>query len=62
MRNIERLKKKIKNMRLAGLESTMREFSVENIAFKILRRNGILDMLEEMKNRVYDEMLTVKEE
>ena len=49
-------------MRLAGLESTMREFSVENIAFKILRRNGILDMLEEMKNRVYDEMLTVKEE
>ena len=62
MRNIERLKKKIKSMRLAGLESTMREFSVENIAFKILRRNGILDMLEEMKNRVYDEMLTVKEE
>ena len=62
MRNIERLKKKIKSMRLAGLESTMREFSVENIAFKILRRNGILDMLEEMKNRVYDEMLTVREE
>ena len=62
MKNIERLKKKIKSMRLAGLESTMREFSVENIAFKILRRNGILDMLEEMKNRVYDEMLTVREE
>jgi len=62
MRNIERLKKKIKSMRLAGLESTMREFSVENIAFKILRRNGTLDMLEEMKNRVYDEMLTVREE
>ena len=62
MKNIERLKKKIKSMRLAGLESTMREFSVENIAFKILRRNGILDMLEEMKNRVYDEILTVREE
>jgi hypothetical protein len=62
MRNIERLKKKIKNMRRAGLESTMREFSVENIAFKILRRNGILDELERMKNETYDEMMTVREE
>ena len=62
MRNIERLKKKIRNMRRAGLESTMREFSVENIAFKILRRNGILDELERMKNETYDEMMTVKEE
>ena len=40
----------------------MREFSVENIAFKILRRNGILDELERMKNETYDEMMTVKEE
>ena len=62
MRNIERLKKKIKNLRRAGLESTMREFSVENIAFKILRRNGILDELERMKNETYDEMMTVREE
>ena len=62
MRNIGRLKRKIKNMRRAGLESTMREFSVENIAFKILRRNGILNELEEMKNRVYDDMMTIKEE
>ena len=62
MRNIERLKKKIRNMRRAGLESTMREFYVENIAFKILRRNGILDELERMKNETYDEMMTVKEE
>ena len=62
MRNIERLKKKIKNMRRAGLESTMREFSVENIAFKILRRNGILGELDRMKNETYDEMMTVREE
>jgi len=62
IRNITRLKRKIKNMRRAGLESTMREFSVENIAFKILRRNGILNELEEMKNRVYDDMMTIKEE
>ena len=62
IKNIDRLKKKIKNMRLAGLESAMREFSIENITFKILRRNGTLDRLEELKNRVYDQLMTIKEE
>jgi predicted nucleotidyltransferase len=62
MKNIERLKKKIKNMRRAGLESTQQEFSIENIAFKILRRNGTLDLLQDLKNSVYDAMMTVKEE
>jgi len=62
LRNIERLKRKIKNMRRAGLESTQREFSVENIAFKILRRNGSLDLLEDLKNQTYDDMMTVNEE
>ena len=62
MRNIKRLKEKIKNMRMAGLESTQQEFSVENIAFKILRRNGTLDQLENMKNNVYDKIMTIKEE
>lgn len=61
-RNIERLKAKIKNMRRAGLESAKQEFSVENIAFKLLRRNGILDMLEDYKTEVYDTLMTVKEE
>ena len=61
IKNINRLKKKIKNMRQAGLESTMQEFSIENIAFKILRRNGMLDRLEELKNKVYDQTMTVKE-
>ena len=62
MRNITRLKEKIKNMRRAGLESTQQEFSIENIAFKILRRNGILDKLEDMKTRLYDDMMSLKEE
>jgi hypothetical protein len=61
-KNIKRLKDKIKNMRNAGLESTQQEFSVENIAFKILRRNGTLDQLENMKNDVYDKTMTIKEE
>jgi hypothetical protein len=61
-KNIARLKAKIKNMRRAGLEGPNQEFSIENIAFKILRREGLLDFLEELKTRVYDESLTVKEE
>tara|TARA_Y100000994_G_scaffold55673_1_gene45082 strand:+ start:707 stop:1651 length:945 start_codon:yes stop_codon:yes gene_type:complete len=61
MRNVERLKRKIKNMRRAGLESSKREFSVENIAFKILRRNGILDQLENQKNKIYDETMSMPE-
>ena len=62
MRNVERLKRKIKNMRRAGLESKNKEYSVENIAFKILRRNGTLDLLEDLKNQIYDDMMTIKEE
>ena len=59
LRNIDRLKLKIKNMRRAGLESALQEFSIENIAFKILRRNGVLGYLSDLKTRAYDDMLNV---
>jgi len=62
LKNVERVKRKIKNMRHAGLESTHKEFSIENIAFKILRRNGMLGVLDEFKHKIYDDMMTVKEE
>ena len=62
LRNIERLKGKIRNMRRAGLESPQQEFSVENITFKILRRNGILDLLDQLKTQAYDSMLDIREE
>jgi hypothetical protein len=62
MKHTGRLKQKVKNMRLAGLESTMKEFSIENIAFKILRRNGTLDELDSFKRQVYDTLMSVKEE
>ena len=62
LKNVERLKRKIKNMRRAGLESPKQEFSIENIAFKILRRNGILDLLQQLKTQAYDNMLNIKEE
>ena len=61
-KNIERLKKKIRNMRRAGLESERQEFSIENIAFKILRRNGTLEKLNDLKIKAYDDMMTVREE
>ena len=62
LKNVERLKRKIKNLRRAGLESTEQEFSVENIAFKILRRNDTLQYLNDLKKRAYDDMMTVQEE
>ena len=43
-------------MRRAGLESKLQEFSVENITFKILRRNDILGLLNDLKSRAYDSM------
>ena len=62
LKNIERLKRKIRNMRRAGLESAKQEFSTENIAFKILRRNDTLGFLNDLKKRAYDDMMTVKED
>lgn len=62
IKNVERVKRKIKAMRHAGLESPQKEFSIENIAFKILRRNGMLDILDDFKHKIYDDVMTVKEE
>ena len=61
LRAIDRLKRKIKNLRRAGLESAKQEYSIENIAFKILRRNGILDYLDDLKIKAYDSLLDIKE-
>ena len=62
LKAIERIKNKIKKMRNAGLESAMREFSIENIAFKILRRNDTLQMLNTLRDTAYDRLMKVKEE
>ena len=62
LRNIERLKTKIRNIRRAGLESKKQEFSVENIAFKILRRNGTLDLLSDLKTQAYDNLMNTNGE
>mgnify|MGYP006400830517 FL=1 len=54
MKNIERLRAKIRKLRSAGLTSDKAEFSAENIAFKILRREQTLDKLADLKHTVYD--------
>ena len=47
-------------MRKAGLDSPKQEFSPENIAFKILRREDILQKLNNMKYDAYDRMMSIK--
>jgi len=59
---IERIKHKIRRMRQAGLDSPQREFSPENIAFKILRRNGTLERLGGLKRNAYDTQMSLPEE
>ena len=62
LRHIERVKEKIRDMRKVGLESEEAEFSAENIAFKILRRDQILKKLNDLKADAYDNMMTIKDE
>jgi hypothetical protein len=61
LKSIERLKAKIRRMRKAGLYSPQQEYSAENIAFKILRREETLDKLNNMKYDVYDKILSIGE-
>lgn len=57
---IERLKQKIRSMRRAGLLSAEQEFSAENIAFKILRREDALQKLNDLKYNAYDDIMTME--
>ena len=62
LKNIEKLKEKIKSMRAVGLESDEMEFSPENIAFKLLRRSSILNKLNKLKYNAYDELRSMEQE
>lgn len=62
LRNIERIKTKIRTMRQAGLASKAQEYSAENIAFKILRRENILRKLNDLKYLAYDSSMSIEEE
>ena len=53
----EKLKGKIKIMRQSGL-SKEGIYSPENLAFKILRNNGLLEILSTLKNLSYDKLMS----
>tara|TARA_R100000008_G_scaffold68693_1_gene45933 strand:+ start:225 stop:1112 length:888 start_codon:yes stop_codon:yes gene_type:complete len=59
LKSVSRLKEKIRRMRRAGLNGPMKEFSPENIAFKILRREGMLEKLNNIKYFAYDKMMSI---
>ena len=47
-------------MRRAGLHSPAQEYSAENIAFKILRREEVLSALSNLKVGAYDSIMSVE--
>jgi predicted nucleotidyltransferase len=55
---IEELRKRIKKFRQSGLESGG-EYSYENLTFKLLRRNGYIKKLLDLKNNITDKKLSI---
>lgn len=58
IKSINKLKDKIKKMRQAGL-AREGEQSIENLVFKVLRRIGMLDNLENLKTSLVDSNLSL---
>ena len=56
---IDRLKQKIRNLRKTGLSKEDGVYSVENLAFKTLRRSGELERLSTLKNKAYDKNMSI---
>lgn len=54
----DKVKDKIKKMRQCGLDKGG-EWSVENIVFKILRRNGMMERLNDIKTVSYDKSVSL---
>jgi len=57
---VEKLKEKLKKYRTIGLEEGG-EYAIENLVFKVLRRSGYIERLNDMKQDSYDEKMTMKE-
>lgn len=55
---IESLRKKLKQFRQSGLE-TGGEYSYENLTFKLLRRNGYIEKLLNLKTDITDKKLSI---
>lgn len=57
---IEKYNDKLRKYRTCGLQKGG-EYSDENLVFKVLRRNGYLDKLKELKSKITDKQLSLKE-
>ena len=55
---INNLKDKIKRFRQSGLDDGG-EYSYENLTFKLLRRNGYIEKLINLKSEVIDNKLSI---
>ncbi len=53
-KKISKVWKKIKKYRQSGLESESGEYSTGNLVFKLLRRNGYISKIMELKRKNYD--------
>ena len=56
---IEKVKNKLKKYRSCGLEKKG-EYSYENLTFKFLRRNGYIQRLFDLKNKITDDTLSLE--
>jgi hypothetical protein len=56
--DIEKMRKKLKSFRQSGLD-TGGEYSYENLTFKLLRRNGYIHKLLDLKTKLIDKKLSV---
>lgn len=59
LNDLKFLWKKIKTMRKSGLERNG-EFSVENLVFKLLRRNGYVQKIIDMRSKLIDRMYSTQ--
>jgi len=57
---VKKYKEKLKNFRNCGLEKKG-EMSIENLVFKLLRRNGYIEKLYDLPNEIIDKKLSMKQ-
>lgn len=62
MIKINKIWDKIKDLRKSGLESENAEYSVGNLIFKLLRRNGYISKIMKMKKESYDKQFESSED
>ena len=51
---VQKVWDKVKNYRKSGLESEGGELSIGNLVFKLLRRNGYIEKIMDLKRKSYD--------